>query len=106
MTTLRRELRETLQWCLKQQLPFTGLDMCESLSRERFSINRQLRLLVNMDVLSRTQLRGSGMPYQYNIVDRDRAMTLAYEQPKTRYEKAQVKRYTPGVSFIFNMGAQ
>lgn len=107
MTTLRRELRETLQWCLSRQLPFTGADICEAIDKERFTVNRQLRLFVKMGLLEREQLIGSGMPYQYTVINRQRAQTLAAEQTKQRYEKAPRTQFYGGrVNSVFQLGAQ
>ena len=106
MTTLRRELRETLQWCLSRQLPFTCADICEAIDKERFIVNRQLRLFVKMGVLDREQLIGSGMPYLYRIVDREHAKRLANEQPRPRYEKAPRTQFYGGrVNSVFQLGA-
>lgn len=106
MTTLRRELRETLQLCLLRQLPFTSAELCDE-DGDRYAMNRQLRLFVKIGILEREQLIGSGMPYLYRIVDREHAKRLANEQPRPRYEKAPRTQFYGGrVNSVFQLGAQ
>jgi predicted transcriptional regulator len=105
--TMRRELRETLQWCLKQHFPFRAADMCEAFDQQPSLANRKLRLLASMGLIEREQLIGTGMPFQYRVINRELAEKLSTQEPRIRYEKApEPKRITPrGCSFIFHMGA-
>ena len=107
MTTLRKELREALQWCLKQHFPFKSADMVTALDSDRFLVNRKLRTFVEMGILDREQDGGSGMPYTYSICDRGLAESLASETPirvRTYYRKTNRSAWA-GASSIFSMGA-
>lgn len=107
MTVLRREMRETLQWCLTKQMRFTSEDLQLHFGRERQAVNRQLRAFVRMEILECEKFKCTKIPYLYSIIDREYAIELAKEQPKPKYRGRPAPKYiTPrGVSFVFHMGA-
>ena len=109
MTTLRKELREALQWCLRQHFPFKSSDMQDALNTDRFLANRKLRVFIELGVLEREQEGGSGMPYTYSICDRGLAESLANETPirvRTYARKVRTTSHSwAGASSIFHMGA-
>ena len=104
--TMRRELRETLQWCLNRHTAFTAADVCTAFDQTPYLVNRKMRTLVSMGLLEREQLIGTGMPYQYTVINRQVAEKLSSQEPRIRYanEPEQI-RYTPRANFIFHMGA-
>jgi len=103
--TMRRELRETLQWCLNQHFPFRAADICEAFGQQHSLVNRKMRVLIRMGLIEREQLIGMGMPFQYRVINRERASEYVNQQPRIRYEKApEPQRYTPKASFVFHMG--
>lgn len=103
---MRRELRETLQWCLARHKPFKSADICEAFDVQPSLVNRKLRLFVSMGLIEREQLIGTGMPFQYRVINRELAEKLSSEEPRIRYTKEpEPMRYTPKANFIFHMGA-
>lgn len=106
MTTLRRELREALQWCLKQRHSFKSSDMQSALNTDRYLANKKLRVFTELGLLEREQHGGSGMPYTYTICDRELAESLANETPlRIRVKRVTTRRSNwSGASSIFGMG--
>ena len=110
MTTLRKELREALQWCIKRRQPFQSVELQAALDTDRYLANRKLLAFVKLGLLERSRQGGSGTPYTYTICDRGLAESLANETPiriRTRSKnKVQVSRSAwAGASSIFHMGA-
>jgi predicted transcriptional regulator len=105
--TMRRELRETLQWCLTRQRPFTCDECKDHFDRQLNSVNRQFGVLLKMGVLDRQTFGTKSISYRYSVLDREYAERLVSKEPRIRYEKEQVQHHhTPrGISFVFHLGA-